>query len=250
MEQPYKVCPQCSQRAVPQMVNCGRCGFLYAPVVPPQSPPNYGKPLSDRAANEFKPSPSPRSFRLSPPAIIVCLLLFFVAGGWIVSRAREAKHSDLDAFSQFAMERQDRASRQSRPLTSDAANTPVEDRSENKKENNMMMRAETDTPVSGSPFTERTTQTETPTINITGTSSTTDTVYFRAANGQNYHLVVHPNETASLQLPAGNYEFRLVPEEVRVHGQYGDATFRRYKAYDLFITSGPDHGERGHIGDQ
>lgn len=245
MEPLYKVCPQCSQRAVPQMVNCGRCGFFYAPSVPPQSSPSYEKPLSDRAVNEFKPLPSPRSFALSPPAIIVCLLLVFVAGGWIVSRAREAKNSDLDAFSQFAMDRQDRTSRQTRPLTSDTANTPAQ----HKREGDMM-RAQTDTPVSGSPFTERTTQTEIPTINITGTSSTTDTVYFRDENGQNYHLVVHPNETASLQLSAGNYEFRLVPGEVGVHGQYGDATFRQYKAYDLFITSGPDYGERGHIGDQ
>lgn len=105
---------------------------------------------------------------------------------------------------------------------------------------------------SSGPFTERWSDRETPTINVTSLARDAATCVFRDRDGNVYSLRAEPGKTSSLPLPAGDYTFQIVPANPQVYGQSGSATFRRFRAYDLTMVTDtyrtvPDNA---HIGDQ
>lgn len=57
-------------------------------------------------------------------------------------------------------------------------------------------------------------------------------------------------ETGSIQIPPGDYDYELITSSPDIFGEQGDATFRRFKAYDLIIHTehGDDPGWK-HLGD-
>lgn len=104
---------------------------------------------------------------------------------------------------------------------------------------------------SSGPFHERPSPIETPTITINSTVPEAVLCVFQDHTGHTYELRVDPDQTASIQMPAGDYDFQIDPGNPAVRGESGDATFRRYRAYDLTLTEAPaDYlPERRHIGD-
>jgi hypothetical protein len=105
---------------------------------------------------------------------------------------------------------------------------------------------------SSGPFHERPSPLETPTITITSTVPDATVCAFQDHTGHAYALRVAPGQTASIQMPAGDYDFQIEPGNPVVHGESGDATFRRYRAYDLTLTEEESEypPTRGHIGDE
>ena len=83
---------------------------------------------------------------------------------------------------------------------------------------------------SSGPFHERPSPIETPTITISSTVPDTVLCVFQDHAGHTYELRVDPGQTASIQMPAGDYDFQIDPGNPAVHGESGDATFRRYRA--------------------
>src|SRR5579884_2232754 len=104
---------------------------------------------------------------------------------------------------------------------------------------------------SSGPFRERPSPMETPTITIHSTVPEETDCVFQDLTGHTYRLRIEADQTASIQMPAGDYDFQLEPSNPAVNGESGDATFRRFRAYDLTLTESPsdDLPPRGHIGD-
>lgn len=114
------------------------------------------------------------------------------------------------------------------------------------------------TPNTSGAFLEIPSTEKTPTIVIHNDEdddfSESDTIRFIDAKGHTYDMIVMQGKTVSRQLAVGNYEYSIITK-VRsgksVVGETGDATFRKYKRYEIGIVTVQSPFSHGytHIGD-
>jgi hypothetical protein len=217
---PYKICPRCGQATILEKMFCGRCNFAFP-------------------AHTFMPPPRVPVIQRSDALLLGALLVAFCVVGAIIWRANVATGKEPSPSLL--------ASSSTRQIPDNTLSSKQEDFS---PPQTPLVTAQGQ--ASSSPFLERPSTQEIPTINIRGDqddfNGVPDRVQFRNIAGQVFEMVVPAGQTSSMRLPAGNYEYILLPGHPRVQGQDGDATFRRYRQYDLSITtehnalySGPQH---------
>ncbi len=201
---PHKVCPHCGQPAVLEMPQCRRCGIVYLPSAA-QPPPPFGRPLSAASQREVRPvSNAPRK-----PAAIAALLaiLLLALGGAAIFRA--ASRITLPP---------------ARVTEGGARSVP---------RGGVGMRD----PTAGL-FVEHESRAEMPSLVITNGDNDTMYLELRDAAGRKHTLTARPNETAQLQIPAGQYGIAVTSDNPYIRPNYGDAVFRRFKEYAAtFVTS-------------
>jgi hypothetical protein len=89
-----------------------------------------------------------------------------------------------------------------------------------------------DGPRSAGLFTETVSPTPSPTIAITNLSPVAAELVLTGSNGEEYSLITESGEHNSLTIPAGDYSARLISADPSVGGNYGDASFHRFRQYD------------------
>lgn len=276
----HKACAHCGQPAIVSMAVCQRCGQPFA-----ERTITLSAGCRDRTASRaFRQSANPtaKDFALTGSVAAALLLgawLMYVdsgraavtRSGAVASAAAVAASAQgttstpapaappSGLFSQAQPPPLNRAPlaagpppapQQEAPLTAGAAPNPTDSGSD------LATGPAVQAGGSSGAFIERPSEVETPTIVITNYTGIGagggDTLIFAGESSGGYEMRIPPVGTASMQVPPGEYRFQLVPDDPGVLGESGDATFRKYREYDLYISSHPYFGGPliGHIGDE
>ena len=227
---PHKICPQCQQPAVLAMPQCRRCGYFYPPpppmaynpagAMPSVAPLSALSPQSQRELQQAALRAQPRRSRLAPVLMALMLLLIVCGGGALLWRL--GRHA-------------------ARAIPLSGLASGVTDNA--------------GTPHKGGPdlgsglFVESESKAEAPELAIHNDSDVGLKMVLKGADGKVYELSAAPDQTAHLQVPAGDYALEMSSDSPYVLPNSGDATFRRHKKYDAdFVLSNEAHGPI-HIGD-
>jgi hypothetical protein len=103
-------------------------------------------------------------------------------------------------------------------------------------------------PMAG-PFIEKDSKSEIPRLSVTNGTGFALHLLLKDRTGKLFHVDAGPFETANASIPAGEYDLAITGDSPAIHGNSGDAIFRRYKEYSAtFVVSFGDNGPI-HIGD-
>ena len=220
MTAPHKICPQCGQPAVLEMTQCRRCGFAYAPLPPlasgvspyvPASPYRVEVPGAQRAAQQRKRSAAPL---ILFAALGIGLLLFFG-----LARHAALLRAELSAGD--------------RPGGSPLADPPADSASP---------------PGKLSFFVESESRQEMPVLTFRNLADDTLTLTLRDRFGHVYRAFSFKGEQGTLQVPPGDYSVSVENNNPHVRPNWGDAAFRKFKAYHADFIEG-HFDERIHLGE-
>ena len=220
MTMPHKICPQCGQPAVPEILQCRRCGFLYAPV--PPGPAGAGlRPPGAQELPRAQQAALQRRDRFTPLVLLAALGLGVLLAGIGVRALRQAAVRSA-AFTAGNL-----------PAGPGLNASPAE--------------------AAGPPhrlsfFVESDSAQEMPILTFRNIANDTLTLTLRDRYGHVYRASSRSEQMATLQVPAGEYSVSVENDNPHVRPNWGDAAFRRFKSYHADFIEGP-FDERIHLGD-
>lgn len=208
---PHKTCPHCGQPAVVSMPQCRRCGFVF-PSAPPAS---FGVEARERPHERIPQASGSRSISTWLPLMLVCGALL-----GIVALAR------LRGVGQHA-------------LPTDGGHT-----------GSALDFSPTDgaAPHGSSLFVESNSAQEMPQLTVRNGSGSGLTLTLRDRYGHVYRAICTQFGTADMQVPSGYYSVSIESDNPHIRPNWGDATFRKFKAYEADFVVG-HRDERVHLGE-
>jgi hypothetical protein len=218
MTMPHKTCPQCGQPAVLAMTQCRRCGFVYdtgASAAPPPFPPP-SSPETPRVQTA-----APRRSSFGPLALLIVLGLSVLVLG-VAARVWRRAALRRAVFSARGL-----------PGGSAVNSAPADSAS---------------LPNKLSLFVESASSQEMPVLTFRNFAIGTMTLTLRDRYGHVYRASSTQKQEATLQVPAGDYSVSIDNDNPMIRPNWGDATFRKFKAYHAdFVMRHTDR--RIHLGD-
>jgi hypothetical protein len=201
------------------MTQCRRCGLDYRSAVP-TAPPHVLPAQGSRETPSAAQAASPRRTSAVPLVLLLVLGLGVCALGLVVRVARRAvlRHAVVDARRMSG--------------GSGIASAP----------------ADAAAPSNPSLFVESASQQEMPVLTFRNFAPGTMTLTLRDRYGHVYRASSSQEQESSLQVPAGDYSISVDSDDPHIRPNWGDATFRKFKAYSAdFVMR---HTERRvHLGD-
>jgi hypothetical protein len=213
MTMPHKICPQCGQPAVLAMMQCQRCGFVYGSGTSASQSGFPPSPHSREIPRAQQPALQPR--RRGPLALLVILGLGIVVLGAVALSWR------LNVLTRGLSEG---SGLNSAPIDAEAPPSKL------------------------SLFVESDSREEMPVLKWRNFTFSPMSITLRDRYGHVYRSSIEHGGVATLQVPAGDYSVSLDSSNPRIHPNWGDASFRKFKAYRANIVLHHSH-ERIHLGD-
>jgi rubredoxin len=220
MTMPHKICPHCGQPAVLAMTQCRRCGFVYGSDTPAAPAGSAADPNAREIPRARQAAPQRKS-SLGPLALLIVLGIgvFVVGAAYRVWRHAFLRHA---AFSARGLPGGSAVN----AAPADAASLPGK----------------------LSLFVESESTQEMPVLTFRNFAIGTMTLTLRDRYGHVYRASSADEQVATLQIPAGDYSVSIDSDNPRIRPNWGDATFRKFKAYHAdFVVGHTD--ERVHLGD-